>query len=94
MPRKKVIRTAEEEEEFRRITRERKTKWMVKKRETKKIITKENYQSLLNTGEFYSNMLQPSTSFSKNRIIDSHVSINSMKIVYIQQMKQLALHHK
>jgi len=78
----KVIRTAEEEEEFRRITRERKAKWMVKKRETKKMITKENCQSLLNTGEFYSNMLQPSTSFSKNRIIDSHVSINSMKVVY------------
>jgi len=80
MPQKKIIRTAEEEEEFRRITRERKAKWMVKKRETKKMITKENCHSLLNTGEFYSNMLQPSTSFSKN-IIDSHVSINSMKIV-------------
>jgi len=73
MPRKKVVRTVEEEEEFRRVTREKKAKWMAKKRETKKLITKENCQSLL---------MQPSTSFSKNIIIDSHDSINSMKIVY------------
>jgi len=73
MPRKKVVRTVEEEEEFRRVTREKKAKWMAKKRETKKMITKENCQSLL---------MQPSTSFSKNIIIDSHDSINSMKIVY------------
>jgi len=83
MPRRKVIRTVEEEEEFRRIKRERQTKWQAEKRETKQKIINKNCQSLLNTDEIYPNIVQPSTSFSKNIVIDSHVSINSsMKIVY------------
>jgi len=36
MPRRKVVRTVEEEEEFRRIKRERQAKWQAEKRETTK----------------------------------------------------------
>jgi len=82
MPRRKVVRTVEEEEEFRRIKRERQAKWQAEKRETKQKIINKNCQSLLNTGEIYPNIVQFS-SFSKNIVIDSHVLINSsMKIVY------------
>jgi len=83
MPRRKIVRTVEEEEEFRRIKRERQAKWQAEKREKKQKIINKNCQSLLNTSEIHQNILQPSTSFSKNIVIDSHVSINSsMKIVY------------
>jgi len=83
MPRRKVVRTVEEEEEFRRIKREKKAKWQAEKREKKQKIINKNYQFLLNPDEIYPNILQPSTSFSKNIVIDSHVPINSsLKIVY------------
>jgi len=82
MPRRKIVQTVEEEEEFRLIKRERQAKWQAEKREKEKKIINKNCQYLLNTSEIYPNILQPSTSFSKNIVIDSHVSINSMKIVY------------
>jgi len=87
MPRRKVVRTIEEEEEFYiiiHIKREKQAKWQAEERvTTKQKIINKNCQSLLNTSEIHQNILQPSTSFSKSIVIDSHVSINSsMKIVY------------
>ncbi|XP_024877995.1 uncharacterized protein LOC112458538, partial [Temnothorax curvispinosus] len=46
------------------------------------MMTDKNCQSLSNTNEIFPNITQPSTSFSKNIVIDYHTSISSMKVVY------------
>jgi len=73
MPRRKVNRSVEEEEEYQRSKRERQAKWQAEKREAKRILSKKDSQFLSNI-EFCSYITQTSSNFSKNIIIDFNPS--------------------
>lgn len=70
MPRRKIIRTFEEEEKYQRNKREKKEKFQAKRRKTKRMLTKKDCQLLSNTSPIYSNNItQTSTNLKKMTVI-------------------------
>jgi len=91
MPRRKIVRTVEEEEEFQRIKRERKAKWQIKKREVNKQIMKNCQSSSINISEIYPNVKQTCTNVVKNIVIDSHAGIISLPMKAIHSINETVI---
>lgn len=79
MPRRKIVRTFEEEEDFQRKKRERKAKSQAERREAKRMLAKKDDQ--LNANQIYSNLTQTSTCSTLN-IMHKLCYISPMKIVH------------
>jgi len=91
MPRRKIIRTVEEKEEFLRIKRERKAKWQIKKREVNRQIMKNCQSSSINISEIYPNIEQTSTNVVKNIVIESHAGIISLPMKVIHSINETVI---
>lgn len=66
MPRRKIVRTFEEEEDFQRSKRERKAKSQAERREAKRMLAKKDDQLPLNASQIYPNLTQTSACSTLN----------------------------
>lgn len=81
MPRRKIVRTFEEEEDFQRSKRERKAKSQAERREAKRMLAKKDDQLPLNASQIYPNLTQTSACSTLN-IMHETCYTSPMKIVY------------